>query len=66
MWNDTSSGEVISPQTAVIPEEDRLFFVNFNGSTVEVAKLDGADRRALIVYPQVAMLRGLAVDSIAR
>ena len=54
------------PQTAVIPEEDRLFYVNFVGSTVEVANLDGANGRVLITYQGWPFLRGVAVDPVAR
>ena len=58
--------EVLSPQTAVIPEEDRLFFLKHISAAVEVAKLDGTGRRVLIEYPKLALLRGLAVDPVAR
>ena len=58
--------EICSPQTAVIPEEGRLFFLNHCGTTVEVANLDGTGRTVLIVYPEGALLRGLAVDPVAK
>ena len=54
-----------SPQTAVIPEEDRLFFVYYHGHTVEVANLDGSERRVLI-HTQATWLSGVAVDPVAR
>ena len=54
-----------SPQTAVIPEEDRLYFVHFFSKTVEVARLDGSERRVLI-QSQATWLRGVAVDPVAR
>ena len=65
MWNLLCS-EICSPQTAVIPEEDRLFFLNFCGTTIEVANLNGTGRNILFAYPPGALLRGLAVDPVAK
>lgn len=56
----------MSVHTAIIPEEDRLFFLHFYDKTVEVVNLDGTGRRVLIQHQKATQLRGIAVDPVAR
>ena len=56
---------ITSAQTAVIPEEDCLYFLDLSAKAVGVARLDGTERKRLIVYDDMA-LSGIAVDPIAR
>ena len=51
-------------QTAVIPEVDGLFIVHHN--KVEIAKLDGSERRVLIEHPKSWDLNCIVVDPVAR
>ena len=51
-------------QTAFIPEEDQLFLVHDN--KVEIARLDGTERRVLIEHTETRDLNGIAVDPVAR
>jgi len=61
-----SSGVRNSLQSAVIPEEDQLYTVDYNQQrTVAVSKLDGTQRKTLIGGNGHG-LRGIAVDPIAR
>ena len=61
MYSDTRSG-----QTAVIPEEDSLFFLILKQKSVGVARLDGTQWKILIVHTTATWLRGIAVDPVAR
>jgi len=54
------------PQTAVIPDEDSLFFLEHNYKSVGVARLDGTQRKRQIVHAVANRLRGIAVDPVAR
>ena len=60
------SGMINSPQTAVIPDEDSLFFLEHQEKSVGVARLDGTQRKRLIVHNSANRLRGIAVDPVAR
>ena len=61
-----SSGLSFAPETAVIPEEDRLYFVHYLEKKVEVANLDGTVRRVLIEHQTGCCLRDIVVDPVAR
>ena len=65
VFSTLSSGVILSTQTALIPEEDCLYFLDVSRKAVGVAKLDGTQRKRLIVHDDVS-LRGIAVDPVAR
>ena len=65
-WNGGCIYSGMISHTAVIPEEDSLFFLEHLHKSVGVAKLDGTQRKRLIVHGTTNRLRGIAVDPVAR
>ena len=58
--------DIRSGQTAVIPDEDSLFFIEQAEKSVGIARLDGTQRKRLIVHAVANVMRGIAVDPVAR